>query len=53
MDFFRSLMYISGNLISVKFGGISKLVKSGKFLRQKVDISGNLRLTDLGGFFRF
>ena len=46
-------MDISGNLISVKFGGISKLVKSGKFLRQKVDISGNLKLINPSGFPRF
>ena len=39
--FFRSLMDISGNLISVEFSGISKLVESGRFLKQKVDINRN------------
>ena len=53
LDFFRSLMDISRNLISVEFSGISKLVKSGRFLRQKMDISGNLRLMDPGKFPRF
>ena len=37
----------------MKFGGIPRLVKFGKFLRYKVDISGNLRLIDFSGFFRF
>ena len=40
-------------LILVKFSGIIRLVESGKFLRYKVDISGNLRLMDLSGFFKF
>ena len=46
-------MDISGNLISVKFSRISGLVESGKFLRQKVDISGNLRLISPGKFPKF
>ena len=49
----KSLIDIVRYLILVKFSRIIRLVESGKFLRQKVDISGNLRLTDLGGFFRF
>ena len=46
-------MDVGRNLISVKFGGISGLVKSGRFFRQRVDIGGNLRLIDLSGFLRF
>jgi len=49
----RSLVDIGENLILVKFGGILRLVESGKFLRRGVDISGNLRLVDLSGFPRF
>jgi len=49
----RSLVDISGNLISVEFGGILRLVESGRFLRRGVDIGGNLRLVDLSGFPRF
>ena len=50
---FRSLMDVSGNLISVEFSRISGLMESGGFSRRKVDISGNLRLIDLSGFPRF
>ena len=46
-------MDISGILISVGFGKILVLVESGRFLRRRVDISGNLRLVDPSGFFRF
>jgi len=49
----RSLVDISGNLISVEFGGILGLVESGGFFGRGVDISGNLRLVDLSGFPRF
>ena len=51
--FFKSLMDISRNLILVEFGRIYRLVKSSGFLRQGVDISGNLRLMDPGGFPKF
>jgi len=44
---------ISGNLISVEFGKILRLVESSGFLRRGVDISRNLRLVDLSGFPRF
>ena len=37
----------------MKFSGIIKSVESGKFLRYRVDISGNLRLMDLSGFLKF
>ena len=37
----------------MEFGGILRLVESGGFLRCRVDISGNLRLVDLGRFPRF
>ena len=49
----RSLVDISRIFILVEFGGILKLVESGRFLRCGVDIGGNLRLVDLGGFSRF
>ena len=51
--FFRSLTDISRNLISIEFGGISKLVKSSKFLKQGVDINKNLKLINLSRFPRF
>jgi len=44
---------IGGNLISVEFSRILRLVESGRFLRRRVDISRNLRLVDLSGFPRF
>ena len=37
----------------MEFGGILRLVESGRFLRCRVDIGRNLRLVDLGGFPRF
>ena len=46
----KSLADVSGYLISVKFGGIVRSVKSSGFFRCGVDISGNLRLS---GFFKF
>ena len=46
-------MDISGNLILVKFGGISGLVESSRFFKQGVDIGRNLRLMDSGGFSKF
>ena len=46
-------MDVSGNFTSVKFSKILKLVEFGKFLRRKVDNSGNLRLMDFGKFPRF
>ena len=46
-------MDVSRNFISVKFGGISGLVKFNRFLRQGVDISKNLRLIDLSRFPKF
>ena len=46
----RSLMDASGYFISVEFGGIVRSVESSGFLRYRVDISGNLRLS---GFFKF
>ena len=39
--------------MSVKFGGVPKLVKSSGFLRHGVDINGNFRLIDLSKFSRF
>jgi len=44
---------IGGNLTSVEFGEILRLVESSGFLRRGVDIGGNLRLVDLSGFPRF
>ena len=46
-------MDISRNLILMEFGGISGLVEFSRFLRQKVDISGNLRLISPGKFPKF
>jgi hypothetical protein len=37
----------------VEFSRILRLVESSGFLRYKIDISGNPRLVDLGGFPRF
>jgi len=44
---------IGGNLISVEFGGILRLVESGRFLGRGVDIGENLRLVDFSRFSRF
>ena len=46
-------MDISGNFILIEFGKIPRLVKSSRFLRHGVDISGNLKLMDFSGFLRF
>ena len=51
--YFRSLVDVIRYLILVKFSGIIRLMESGKFLRYGVDISRNLRLMDLSGFFKF
>ena len=37
----------------MEFGGIPRLVKSGRFLKYRVDINRNLRLMDFSGFPRF
>ena len=50
---FKSLMDISGNFMLMEFGGIPRLVKSGRFLKYRVDINRNLRLMDFSGFPRF
>jgi len=59
---FRFLVDISGNLILVEFGeilglvefsGILMLVELGGLFGYRVDISGNFRLVDPSGFFRF
>jgi hypothetical protein len=49
----KSLVDISGNLISAEFSRILRWVELGGFLRRGVDISRNLRLVDLSGFPRF
>ena len=46
-------MDINKHLISVKFGGFFKLVESSKFLKYKVDISGNPRLINPSRFPKF
>ena len=51
--YFRSLIDVIRYVILVEFNGIIRLVESSKFLRCGVDISGNLRLMDLSGFFKF
>jgi len=43
---------INRNLILVEFGRILILVELGRLFRYKVDISGNFRLVDSGGFFK-
>ena len=48
--YFRSLADVGGYLISVEFGKIVRSVEFSRFLRYRVDISGNLRLS---GFFKF
>ena len=50
---FRSLADVIRYLILVKFSRIVRLVEFSKFLRYKVDISGNLKLIDLSRFFKF
>ena len=40
-------------LIFMEFGGIPRLVESGRFLRCRIEIGRNLRLVDLGRFSRF
>ena len=50
---FRSLMDVSGNFTLIGFGGIPRLIKSNRFLRHRVDISGNLRLIDFSRFLKF
>ena len=37
----------------MEFSGIIRSVESSKFLKYRVDISGNLRLMDLSGFLKF
>ena len=49
----RSLADVIGYLILIKFSGIIRSIESGKFLRYKVDISGNLKLIDLSRFSKF
>jgi len=44
---------ISGNLILVESGRTLRLVDLSRFLRYRVDISGNFRLVDPSGFLRF
>jgi len=44
---------VSGNLILVEFGGIPRLIELGGLFRYRVDISGNFRLVDTSGFFKF
>ena len=46
-------MDVGGNLMFIEFSRILRLVESSRFLRCRVDISGNLRLVDLGGNLRF
>ena len=46
-------MGISRSFILVEFGKVPRLVKSGKFLKHKVDISRNLRLINFNKFPKF
>jgi len=49
----RRRVGISRNFILVEFSGIPRLVKSGRFLKYRVDSRRNFRLVDRSGFFRF
>ena len=51
--YFRSLVDIIEYLILVEFSGIIRLVEFNKFLKCRVDISGNFRLMNLSGFPKF
>ena len=46
-------MDVNRSLALVEFGEVPRLVKSGKFFRRKVDISGNLELIDFSRFPKF
>ena len=46
-------MDVSRNFMLMEFGGIPRLVKFGKFLRRKVDISRNFKLVNLSKSFKF
>ena len=46
----RSLVDVGGYLVSVEFGGIVRSVEFSGFLRYRVDIGRNLRLS---GFPKF
>ena len=46
-------MGVSGSLTSVEFSRVPRLAEFSKFLRHKVDISGNLKLMDLSKFPKF
>ena len=46
-------MDVSRSLTLVEFSGILRLVELGRLFRYRVDISGNFRLVDPSGFFRF
>ena len=46
-------MDVSEILILVEFSRIPMLVKSGRLLRCRIDISKNLRLVGLSKFLRF
>ena len=50
---FKFLIGVGKSLILIEFSGVPRLVKSNKFLKYRVDISGNLRLIDLSKSFRF
>ena len=49
----RFLVDVGGILILVEFGRILRLVELGGLFRYRVDVSGNFRLVDSSGFFRF
>ena len=46
-------MDVSRNLILVEFSEIFGLAESGRLFGYRVDVSGNFRLVDPSGFFRF
>ena len=46
-------MDVNRNLILVKFSRILRLVELGRLFGYRVDVSGNFRLVDSSGFFKF
>ena len=44
---------ISRSFAFIEFGRLPRLVEFSGFLRYRIEIGGNLRLVDLGGFSRF
>jgi len=50
---FRFLVDIGRILILMESSGILGLVEFGGLFRYRVNVGGNFKLVDLGGFFKF